>query len=120
VGLLYTKLGATITPHSTLESVGAGFSAGGVLVDSNGAPMQTMDFMGGILAGPYLVPLNVLLFDTWNPGQKEALEPYWTSGEIPRPPAPIETLPVADPNALSLLPLFAGAAVAFFLLRRKG
>lgn len=121
MGTLYTSDGRTITPHTELVSVGEALTAGGRLVDAAGAALQTIDFMGGLLVGPYALPMNVILYGTWYPTQKEILQPYWDSGQLPRPPEPTVALETVDPAAASssLLPIAAGAALAFFLFRKR-
>lgn len=129
MGLIYTRRGSIVTPHSDLASIGEALSAGETIVDAAGLPIPTLEFMGGTLVGSglgnaYALPMNVILFDVWYPTQKELMQPLWDTGQLNRPPENVVNLPVVDPAAdtgglSSILPLAAAAAVAFFILKRK-
>lgn len=84
----------TTAPLSDLASIGQAQAAGLTLLRSNMTPFIVTPFLGGTLLD-YL-PLNVYLSAQWYTGQKEALQPYWSNGQIPVPPAAILNLPVVD------------------------
>lgn len=80
-------------------------------------------FQGGWLMDG--APLNVWTGPGWYTGQKEALTPYWTTGEIPTPPADVLNKPVVgdvpDSPVLAGISngwLIGGALLGLFLLRR--
>jgi len=60
---------------------------GYIPVHPDGTPFSTVylkEYDGYILDG---APINVWIDGVWLEGQKEALQPYWNSGQIPLPPA---------------------------------
>lgn len=62
---------------------------GYIPVHADGTPMDTVylkEYDGYILDG---APINVWIDGVWLEGQKEAMEAYWTSGQVRRPPADI-------------------------------
>ena len=55
----------------------------------DGSPFKTQylqEYDGYVLDG---APINVWMLGYWLEGQKAAMEPYWNSGQIPRPVANI-------------------------------
>ncbi len=56
---------------------------GWVPVHSDGSPYVVQEFMGGYLLDG--APLNVYIEGQWYDGQKQALQPEWTSGRVPTP-----------------------------------
>lgn len=122
---IYTRRpDGTITANLTIENVGAELQAGATLIKTDGTPLEVREFMGGLLIGPYALPMNVVLFDTWYPQQQEVLSPHWQAGDIPKPPDEVLALETVDPEAgggySSLLVLGLLAAGAFALMRRRG
>lgn len=64
---------------------------GYIPVHTDGTPMQTVylkEYDGYVLDG---APINVWIDGVWLEGQKEAMAPYWNSGQVMRPPANIES-----------------------------
>ncbi len=58
-------------------------------VHEDGSPFNTQylqEYDGYVLDG---APINVWLDGVWLEGQKEAMAPYWASGQIQKPPANI-------------------------------
>lgn len=117
MAIVFTKKpGQQIFKNFTVEQVGEQLTAGATIVDESGAPVQVVEFMGGLLVGPFALPLNVLLYGEWRPGQKEIFEPLWQSGQFPRPPADILALPVVEESKWGIGTIAAGVVV--FVLAR--
>ena len=77
----------------TFTDVGALHNAikeyGYIPVHADGSPFETQylqEYDGYLLDG---APINVWMDGEWMEGQREALEPYWASGQIRKPPAAI-------------------------------
>lgn len=77
----------------TFTDVGALHNAikmyGYIPVHADGSPFKTQylqEYDGYVIDG---APLNVWIDGVWLEGQREAMEPLWSSGQVPRPPANI-------------------------------
>lgn len=56
---------------------------GYIPIRPDGTPFIVQEFEGGYLLDG--APMNVYTDEQWFEGQRELLEPYWTSGTIPTP-----------------------------------
>jgi len=60
----------------------------------DGAQLRVQEFEGGYLLNG--APINVWMGQGWFAGQKEALQPFWASGQVPPPPADVIAAPVYE------------------------
>lgn len=78
-----------------------------------GEPSTVQMFQGGYLLDG--APINVWMGEGWYEGQRELLQPYWTSGAIPTPPETvIQAAVVAMPPELAAQTAAANAAAGGF------
>jgi hypothetical protein len=74
-----------VYPFTTVEQVGTGLAQGYIPIRADGTAMKVQQFEGGYLFDG--APINVWLGMGWYTGQKELLQPFWASGQIPTPPS---------------------------------
>lgn len=117
-GMIYSRSAAgSYTSHETTETLAQAIQKGETPFRPDGTPFSVREFLGGYLLDG--LPINVWVLGTWIEGQKEALQPEWTAGRIPRPADTVLNLPVESALGISTTMLLIGGAALFLFLRKR-
>jgi len=82
-----SKVAYTFTDVGALHAAIATYSYIPLRADGTPFEVQFLQEYGGyVLDG---APMNVWMDGVWLEGQREAMEPYWSSGQVKRPPEAI-------------------------------